>query len=145
MKCPNCGFETESAFCQMCGTKIPASVQEQKNEPIETEYTSSLPQTGFEQVDGFATQVKNEMPDFEVTQPPLPYIPQVEQPIDKKKVLKIVKIVAACVIGAVIVAGIAINITAAVSGNSKSIFGDNSVSDWANFPEMYYGDYSTEY
>ena len=22
MKCPNCGFETESAFCQMCGTKI---------------------------------------------------------------------------------------------------------------------------
>ena len=53
------------------------------------------------------------------------------------------KIVAACVIGAAIIAGIAINVTAAVSGNSKSIFGNNSISDWVNPPEMHDGDYST--
>lgn len=143
MKCPNCGFETESAFCQMCGTKIPETLQTQSNETTETEYTSPLPQTGFEQVEGFAPQIQNEMPELEINQPPIPYIPQAEQPIDKKKAFKIVKIVAACVIGAVIIAGIAINVTAAVSGNSKSIFGNNSISDWVNRPEMYSGDYST--
>ena len=79
----------------------------------------------------------------EINQPPIPYIPPAEQPIDKKKAFKIVKIVAACVIGAVIIAGIAINVTAAVSGNSKSIFGNNSISDWVNRPEMHDGDYST--
>ena len=51
------------------------------------------------------------------------------------------KIVAAYVIGAVIIAGIAINVTAAISGNSKSIFGNSSISDWVNRPEMYSGDY----
>ena len=143
MKCPNCGFETESVFCQMCGTKISETVQKQSNETVETEYTSPLPQTGFEQVEGFAPKVQNEMPELEINQPPISYIPQEEQPIDKKKAFKIVKIVAACVIGAVIIAGIAINVTAAVSGNSKSIFGDNSISDWVNRPELYGGDYST--
>lgn len=49
MKCPNCGFETESAFCQMCGTKISEVLHTQNNETTETEYTSPLPQTGFEQ------------------------------------------------------------------------------------------------
>lgn len=39
MKCPNCGFETESAFCQMCGTKISETLQTQGNETTETEYT----------------------------------------------------------------------------------------------------------
>ena len=76
-----------------------------------------------------------------INQPPIPYIPPAEQPIDKKKAFKIVKIVAACVIGAVIIAGIAINVTAAISGNSKSIFGNSSISDWVNRPEMYSGDY----
>ena len=38
---------------------------------------------------------------------------------------------------------ITINVTAAVSGNSKSIFGNNSISDWVNRPEMYDGDFST--
>ena len=141
MKCPNCGFETDSVFCQMCGTKIPETMQTQKNEPIEIEYTSPLPQTSFEQVEGFAPQIQNEMPELEINQPPIPYIPPAEQPIDKKKAFKIVKIVAACVIGAVIIAGIAINVTAAVSGNSKSIFGNKSISDLANSPEMYDGDY----
>ena len=107
MKCPNCGFETESAFCQMCGTKISEALHTQNNETTETEYTSA------------------------------------EQPIDKKKAFKIVKIVAACVIGAVIIAGITINVTAAVSGDSKSIFGNSSISDWINRPDMYGGDYST--
>lgn len=143
MKCPNCGFETDSVFCQMCGTKIPETMQTQKNEPIEIEYTSPLPQTSFEQVEGFAPQIQNEMPKLEINQPPIPYIPPAEQPIDKKKAFKIVKIIAACVIGAVIIAGIAINVTAAVSGNSKSIFGNNSISDWVTRPEMYDGDYST--
>ena len=32
MKCPNCGFETESAFCQMCGTKISEALHTQNNE-----------------------------------------------------------------------------------------------------------------
>ena len=141
MKCPNCGFETDSVFCQMCGTKIPETMQTQKNEPIEIEYTSPLPQTSFEQVEGFVPQIQNEIPELEINQPPIPCIPSAEQPIDKKKVFKIVKIVAACVIGAVIIAGIAINVTAAVSGNSKSIFGNNSISDWVNRPEMYSGDY----
>lgn len=143
MKCPNCGFETESAFCQMCGTKISETEQMQSNEPIEIEYTAPLPQNGFEQVEGFAPQIQNEMPesDFEINQPPIPYIPQEEQSVDKKKVLKIVKIVAACVIGAVIIAGIAINVTAAISGNSESIFGNNSISDWSNSPITYSGDY----
>lgn len=76
-----------------------------------------------------------------INQPPIPYIPPAEQPIDKKKAFKIVKIVAACVIGTVIIAGIAINVTAAISGNSKSIFGNSSISDWVNRPEMYSGDY----
>lgn len=141
MKCPNCGFETDSVFCQMCGTKIPETMQTQKNEPIEIEYTSPLPQTNFEQVEGFAPQIQNEMPELEINQPSIPYIPPAEQPIDKKKAFKIVKIVAACVIGAVIIAGIAINVTAAISGNSKSIFGNSSISDWVNRPEMYSGDY----
>lgn len=141
MKCPNCGFETESAFCQMCGTKISEALHTQSNETTETEYISPLPQTGFEQAEGFAPQIQNEMPELEINQPPIPYIPLAEQPIDKKKVFKIVKIVAACVIGAVIIAGIAINVTAAISGNSKSIFGNNSISDWVNRPEMYSGDY----
>lgn len=145
MKCPNCGFETESAFCQMCGTKISEALHTQNNETTETEYILPLPQTGFEQAASFAPQIQNEMPELEINQPPIPYIPPTEQPIDKKKAFKIVKIVAACVIGAVIIAGIAINVTAAVSGNSKSIFGNKSVSDLANSPEMYYGDYSTEY
>ena len=143
MKCPNCGFETESAFCQMCGMKISEALHTQNNETTETEYTTLLPQTGFEQAEGFAPQIQNEMPELEINQPTIPYIPQAEQPIDKKKAFKIVKIVAACVIGAVIIAGIAINVTAAVSGNSESIFGNKSVSDLANPPEMYYGDYST--
>ena len=138
MKCPNCGFETESAFCQMCGTKISEALHTSNNETTETEYTSPLPQTGFEQGEGFAPQIQNEMPELEINQPPIPYIPSAEQPIDKKKAFKIVKIVAACVIGAVIIAGIA-----AVSGNSKSIFGNNSISDWVNRPEMHDGDYST--
>lgn len=43
MKCPNCGFETESAFCQMCGTKISEALYTQSNETTETEYTSPLP------------------------------------------------------------------------------------------------------
>ena len=133
MKCPNCGFETESAFCQMCGTKISEALHTQNNETTETEYTSPLPQTGFEQAEGFAPQIQNEMPELEINQPPSPYIPPAEQPIDKKKAFKIVKIIA----------GIAINVTAAVSGNSKSIFGNNSISDWVNRPEMYDGDYST--
>ena len=76
-----------------------------------------------------------------INQPSIPYIPPAEQPIDKKKAFKIVKIVAACVIGAVIIAGIAINVTAAISGNSKSIFGNSSISDWVKRPEMYSGDY----
>lgn len=135
MKCPNCGFETESAFCQMCGTKISEALHTQNNETTETEYTSPLPQTGF------APQIQNEMPELEINQPPIPYIPPAEQSIDKKKAFKIVKIVAACVIGAVIIAGIAINVTAAISGNSKSIFGNSSISDWVNRPEMYSGDY----
>lgn len=143
MKCPNCGFETDSAFCQMCGTKIPETMQTPQNEPIETEYTSPLPQTSFEQVDGFAPQVQNEMPDFEINQPPIPYIPQTEQSIDKKKVRKIIKIAAACVVAAVIIAGVTINILSASSGNSESIFGENSISDLANSPDMYSGDYST--
>lgn len=143
MKCPNCGFETESAFCQMCGTKIPETMQTQKNEPIEIEYTSPLPQTSFEQVEGFAPQIQNEMPELEINQPPIPYIPQTEQSIDKKKVRKIVKIAAACVVAAVIIAGVTINILSASSGNSESIFGENSISDLANSPDMYGGDYST--
>lgn len=143
MKCPNCGFETDSVFCQMCGTKIPETMQAQKNEPIEIEYTSPLPQTSFEQVEGFAPQIQNEMPELEINQPPIPYIPQTEQSIDKKKVRKIVKIAAACVIGAVIIAGVTINILSASSGNSESIFGENSISDLANSPDMYSGDYST--
>lgn len=83
------------------------------------------------------------MSELEINQPPIPYIPPAEQPINKKKAFKIVKIVAACVIGAVIIAGIAINVTAAISGNSKSIFGNNSISDWVNPPEMHDWDYST--
>ena len=51
-------------------------------------------------------QIQNEMPELEINQPPIPYIPPAEQPIDKKKAFKIVKIVVACVIGAVIIAGI---------------------------------------
>ena len=43
MKCPNCGFETESAFCQMCGTKISEALHTPNNETTETEYTSPLP------------------------------------------------------------------------------------------------------
>ena len=122
MKCPNCGFETESAFCQMCGTKISEALHTPNNETTETEYISPLPQTGFEQAEGFAPQIQNEMPELEINQPPIPYIPPAEQPIDKKKAFKIVKIVAACVIGAVIIAGIAINVTAAISGNSKDSY-----------------------
>ncbi len=141
MKCPNCGFETDSAFCQMCGTKIPETAQE--NEPIESEYTSPMPQTSFEQVEGFAPQVQSEVPDLEINQPPIPYIPQNEQSIDKKKVRKIVKIAAACVVAAVIIAGVTINILSAASGDSESIFGENSISDLANSPDMYGGDYST--
>ena len=83
------------------------------------------------------------MPELEINQPPIPYIPQTEQSIDKKKVRKIVKIAAACVIGAVIIAGVTINILSASSGNSESIFGENSISDLANSPDMYSGDYST--
>ena len=143
MKCPNCGFETDSVFCQMCGTKIPETMQTQKNKPIEIEYTSPLPQTSFEQVEGFVPQIQNEMSELEINQPPIPYIPQTEQSIDKKKVRKIVKIAAACVIGAVIIAGVTINILSASSGNSESIFGENSISDLANSPDMYGGDYST--
>ena len=75
MKCPNCGFETESAFCQMCGTKISEALHTQSNETTETEYTSPLPQTGFEQAEGFAPQIQNEMPELEINQPPIPYIP----------------------------------------------------------------------
>lgn len=141
MKCPNCGFETESAFCQMCGTKISEALHTQSNETTETEYTSPLPQTGFEQVEGFAPQIQNEMPELEINQPPIPYIPQTEQSIDKKKVRKIIKIAAACVVAAVIIAGVTINILSASSGNSESIFGNKSVSDLANSPEMYNGDY----
>lgn len=143
MKCPNCGFETDSVFCQMCGTKILETMQTQKNEPIEIEYTSPLPQTSFEQVEGFVPQIQNEMPKLEINQPPIPYIPQTEQSIDKKKVRKIVKIAAACVVAAVIIAGVTINILSASSGNSESIFGENSISDLANSPDMYSGDYST--
>ena len=143
MKCPNCGFETESAFCQMCGIKISEAMQTQKNEPIEIEYTSPLPQTSFEQVEGFAPQIQNEMPELEINQPPIPCIPQTEQSIDKKKVRKIVKIAVACVVAAVIIAGVTINILSASSGNSESIFGENSISDLANSPDMYSGDYST--
>ena len=141
MKCPNCGFETESAFCQMCGTKISETMQTQKNEPIEIEYTSPLPQTSFEQVEGFSPQIQNEMSELEINQPPIPYIPQTEQSIDKKKVRKIVKIAVACVVAAVIIAGVTINILSASSGNSESIFGENSISDLANAPDMYSGDY----
>lgn len=141
MKCPNCGFETESAFCQMCGTKISEALHTQSNETTETEYTSPLPQTGFEQAEGFAPQIQNEMPELEINQPPIPYIPPAEQPIDKKKVRKIIKIAAACVVAAVIIAGVTINILSASSGNSESIFGNKSVSDLANSPEMYNGDY----
>lgn len=143
MKCPNCGFETDSVFCQMCGTKIHETMQTQKNEPIEIEYTSPLPQTSFEQVEGFSPQIQNEMPELEINQPPIPYIPQTEQSIDKKKVRKIVKIAVACVVAAVIIAGVTINILSASSGNSESIFGENSISDLANSPDMYSGDYST--
>ena len=46
MKCPNCGFETESAFCQMCGTNISEALHTPNNETTETEYISPLPQTG---------------------------------------------------------------------------------------------------
>ena len=127
----------------MCGTKISEALHTQNNETTKTEYISPLPRTGFEQAGGFAPQIQNEMPELEINQPPIPYIPPAEQPIDKKKAFKIVKIVAACVIGAVIIAGIAINVTAAVSGNSKSIFGNNSISDWVNPPEMHDWDYST--
>lgn len=141
MKCPNCGFETDSVFCQMCGTKISETMQTQKHEPIEIEYTSPLPQTSFEQVEGFVPQIQNEIPELEINQPPIPYIPQTEQSIDKKKVRKIIKIAAACVVAAVIIAGVTINILSASSGNSESIFGENSISDLANSPEMYNGDY----
>lgn len=84
MKCPNCGFETESAFCQMCGTKISEALHTQNNETTETEYTSPLPQTGFEQAEGFAAQIQNGMPELEINQPPILYIPPAEQPIDKR-------------------------------------------------------------
>ena len=127
----------------MCGTKISEALHTQSIETTETEYTSPLPQTGFEQAAGFAPQIQNEMPELELIQRPNPYNPPAEHPHDKKKAFKIVKFVAACVIGAVIIAGIAINVTAAVSGNSKSIFGNNSISDWVNRPEMHDGDYST--
>lgn len=141
MKCPNCGFETESAFCQMCGTKISEALHTPNNETTETEYISPLPQTSFEQVEGFVPQIQNEIPELEINQPPIPCIPSAEQPIDKKKVRKIIKIAAACVVAAVIIAGVTINILSASSGNSESIFGENSISDLANSPEMYNGDY----
>lgn len=130
-------------FVRCAEQKISEALHTKSNETTETEYISPLPQTGFEQAEGFSPQIQNEMPELEINQPPIPYIAPAEQPIDKKKAFKIVKIVAACVIGAVIIAGIAINVTAAVSGNSKSIFGNNSISDWVNRPEMYDGDYST--
>ena len=141
MKCPNCGFETESAFCQMCGTKISEALHTPNNETTETEYISPLPQTSFEQVEGFVPQIQNEIPELEINQPPIPCIPSAEQPIDKKKVRKIIKIAAACVVAAVIIAGVTIDILSASSGNSESIFGNKSVSDLANSPEMYNGDY----
>lgn len=88
MKCPNCGFETESAFCQMCGTKISEALHTQNNETTETEYISPLPQTGFEQAEGFAPQIQNEMPELEINQPPIPYIPPADSRLIKRKLLK---------------------------------------------------------
>ena len=64
MKCPNCGFETESAFCQMCGTKISEALHTQNNETTETEYTSPLPQTGFEQAEGLHRRFKMKCPNL---------------------------------------------------------------------------------
>lgn len=88
MKCPNCGFETESAFCQMCGTKISEALHTQNIETTETEYTSPLPQTGFEQAEGFAPQIQNEMPELEINQPPIPTFRRQNSRLIKRKLLK---------------------------------------------------------
>ena len=89
MKCPNCGFETESAFCQMCGKKISEALHTQNNETTETDYTSPLPQTGFEQAEGFAPQIQNEMPELVINQPPIPTFRRRNSRIDKRKLLKL--------------------------------------------------------
>ena len=143
MKCPNCGFESDTAFCPMCGTQF--SEVKIQDSTVNTENKPPVTYTEFTQAEEFAPQVQTQTPEIEINEQPILYIPQAKNTTDKKMMTKIVKIIAACIVGAVIVAGIAINIATASSGNSKSVFGDKSISDLVNQPRIYGGDYSTYY
>ena len=167
MKCPNCGFEANENFCQMCGTKMIEEVQPptpattESTRPINEEYSSPFNETNLNNEpmydNPYAQQNHPEPNPYEhpynqAPQPPYPVPPQpippqgyptpqpygaMPAPQMPKKKNNVALIVIICIVSAIIVIGAAIGIYSALSYNKNIIEG--IVDDYDN---DYYNDSS---
>lgn len=144
MKCPNCGFDCEGNFCTMCGTSLkPQSPQtENKQNPYinienkqplnnsasaeqnqnNTNYANTAQQNNYQNVQAQQqtnfSYIPQQRPNGFVNVPvqgqngvaPIP----TQSPVPKKNSGRTGKIVAACILGGVILAGVVIVIVSAI-------------------------------
>ncbi|MCD8026692.1 MAG: hypothetical protein LUF33_07145 [Clostridiales bacterium] len=71
MKCPNCGFESETKFCPMCGTAFPLQGEEQQSNPyLNQSNRQAQPPTGENQPVQQAPQpIGENQPERQTPQP----------------------------------------------------------------------------
>lgn len=122
MKCPNCGFETDSDICNMCGTEILKNTT-----PLNYDSSADLSETVpaspvISQYFSENDDKQTELSDVESGIPIMEEILSAPQHTDKnsnKKFKNRLKIVIASVVAAIITAGIAICVVSAVSGTQS--------------------------
>lgn len=152
MKCPNCGFESNENFCQMCGTKMIEDIQQTPPEPMappmptgnENNPFFNEPQQNSEPMfNNPYTQPNQYRPNYNQapqSQPPYPDFSQAmppqnhPQPQVPKKKTNVALIIIICIISTIIVAGLFIGIYSTASSNKNII--DEFLSD--DFNEDYY-------
>lgn len=144
MKCPNCGFDCEGNFCTMCGTSLKSQSPQTENkqnpyinienkQPLNnsasavqnqnnTNYANTAQQNNYQNVQAQPqtnfSYIPQQRPNGFVNVPvqgqngvaPIP----TQSPVPKKNSGRTGKIVAACILGGVILAGVVIVIVSAI-------------------------------
>lgn len=130
MQCSNCGFETDTSFCPMCGKKI-----ETLTESSVPTYTSTQnhynPYAASSPLPYTYPPQQNTAPQPEFT--PVPPAPQPSAP---RKGGKAAAIIIGSIVGAIIIAGAVVMSFSALNGKSV----DDALSNSINLLSSYYPD-----